>query len=80
MLKSLEKRVLWLTRLFQAALSSGRALKDWQIGMIIPIRKKADRGECPDYRGISLLSLRGKVNAKGLEKGCRKIIQAKVES
>jgi len=36
--------------------------------VIIPIFKKGDRKQCTNYRGISLLSLPGKVYAKCLWK------------
>ena len=47
--------------------------------MIIPIFKKGDRKQCTNYRGISLLSLPGKVYAKCLEKKCREIVESKLE-
>jgi len=39
--------------------------------VIMPLSKKANRKECTNYRGISLLSLAGKVYGKCLEKTCR---------
>ena len=47
--------------------------------MIIPIFKKGDRKQCTNYRGISLLSLPGKVYAKCLERKCREIVESKLE-
>ena len=47
--------------------------------MIIPIFKKGDRKQCTSYRGISLLSLPGKVYAKCLERKCREIVESKLE-
>jgi len=40
----IEQRALWLSRVFQVALCSARAPKNWQASMIIPIRKKGDTG------------------------------------
>ena len=47
--------------------------------MIIPTYKKNDRKECTNYRGISLLSLPGKVYAKCLEKKCRELVESKLK-
>ena len=47
--------------------------------MIIPIFKKGDCKQCTNYRGISLLSLPGKVFAKCLERKCREIVEPKLE-
>jgi len=79
MLKALNQGVLWLTRVCQVAWCAGRARKDGQIGVIIPIHKKGDRSELTNYRGISLLSLSGKVYAKCLETRCREIIESKLD-
>jgi hypothetical protein len=35
--------------------------EDWKDGMIIPLHKKGDRSLCSNYRGITLLSIAGKV-------------------
>jgi len=64
--------VLSLTRVGQVVWCSGKAPKDWQTRVIIPMHKKGDRSECTNYRGISLLSLPGKVHAKYLNKDSTK--------
>ena len=46
-------------------------------GMIISIFKKGDHKQCTNYRGISLLSLPGKVHAKCLERKCQEIVESK---
>ena len=62
MLKALTgEGILWLTRECQVAWKLGKTPRDWQTGVIIPIFKKGDRKQCTNYRGISLLSLPGKV-------------------
>jgi exonuclease III len=80
MLKALgPEGVQWLTRVIQVAWNSGKAPGDWQTGVVIPIFKKGDRKECTNYRGISLLSLPGKVYAKVLEGRCREIVDSKIQ-
>ena len=76
MLKALTgEGILWLTRVCQVAWKLGKTPRDWQTGVIIPIFKKGDRKQCTNYRGISLLSLPGKVYAKCLERKCREIVE-----
>ena len=80
MLKALNREgVLWLTRVCQVAWTLGKAPKDWQTGVIIPIFKKGNRKDCTNYRGISLLSLPGKVYAKCLGRRCREIVESQIE-
>ena len=67
--------ILWLTRrVCQVAWKFGKTPRDWQTGVIIPIFKKGDCKQCTSYRGISLLSLPGKVCAK-----CREIMESNLE-
>ena len=69
MLKTLTgEGILWLTRVCQVAWKFGKTTKNWQTGVIIPIFKKGFCKQCTNYRGISLLSLPGKVYAKCLER------------
>ena len=80
MLKALTgEGILWLTRVCQVARKLGKTPRDWQTGVIIPIFKKGDRKQCTNYRGISLLSLPGKVYVKCLERKCREIVKSKLE-
>ena len=52
----------WMVRLLNVCLSSGKVPKDWKIGCIVPLYKgKGDPLECKNNRGISLLSVPGKV-------------------
>ena len=60
--------VRWLTRVCKVACSTGQAPKQWQTSVIIPIHKKGDNRKRTNYRGISLISVLGKVYAKCLEK------------
>ena len=80
MLKALTgEGILWLTRVGQVAWKFVKTPRDWQTGVIIPIFKKGDRKQCKNYRGISLLTLPGKVYAKCLERKCREIVESKLE-
>ena len=80
MLKTLTgEGILWLTRVCQVAWKFGKTPRDWQAGVIISMFKKGDRKQCTNYRGISLLSLPGKVYVKCLERRCRKIVESKLE-
>ena len=38
--------------------------QDWNYANIVPIFKKGSRKECGNYRGISLLSIAGKIMAR----------------
>ena len=68
----------WLTRVFQVAWDSGEAPADWQTGVVIPIFKKGDKTECGNYRGITLLSLAGKVYAKVLQSRVQAIVEPSI--
>ena len=52
----------WLTRVCRVCLAVGKVPKDWQRAIVVPLYKgKGDRLDCKNYRGISLLSIPGKV-------------------
>ena len=72
--------ILWLTRVCQVAWKFGKTPRDWQSGVIIPIFKKGDRKQCTNYKGISLLSLPGKVYPKCLQRKCRELVESKLEN
>ena len=72
--------VRWLIHVFQVAWKTGKVTKQWQISVLIPIHKKGDTRKCTNYRGISLLSLSGKVYAKCLEKRCREIVEPQLRN
>uniref|UniRef100_A0AAV2MIF0 Reverse transcriptase domain-containing protein n=1 Tax=Knipowitschia caucasica TaxID=637954 RepID=A0AAV2MIF0_KNICA len=55
----------WLTRFCNIAWRSGAVPMEWQTGVVVPLYKKGDRRVCSNYRGITLLSLPGKVYSKG---------------
>ena len=70
--------VRWLTRVCKVAGRTELAPKQWQTSVIIPIYKKGDKRKCTNYRGISLISVPGKVYAKYLKKKCREIVEPKL--
>ncbi|KAL0203001.1 hypothetical protein M9458_001019, partial [Cirrhinus mrigala] len=52
---------------------------DWQTGVVAPLFKKGDRRVCSNYRGITLLSLPGKVYARVLERRIRPIVEPRIQ-
>ena len=68
----------WLTLVCKVACRTGKAPKQWQTSVIIPIHKKGDKRKCTNYRGISLISVPGKVYAKCLEKKYHEIVESKL--
>lgn len=79
MLKALGgEGIAWLTRVFQVAWDCGTVPDEWQTAVIVPIFKKGSRADCNNYRGISLLSLPGKVYAKVLESRIRGVIEPQI--
>ena len=57
-----ESVIEWLTRVCVACLAEGKVLVEWKRAIVLPIYKgKVDQNECKNYRGISLLSIPGKV-------------------
>ncbi|TWW74372.1 R2DM Retrovirus-related Pol polyprotein from type II retrotransposable element [Takifugu flavidus] len=69
----------WLTRLCNIAWTSGAVPLDWQTGVVVPIFKRGDQRVCSNYRGITLLSLPGKVYARVLEKRIRLLVEPLIE-
>jgi hypothetical protein len=52
---------------------------DWQTGIITPLFKKGDHRECKNYRGITLLSIPGKLYARILELRIRETLENTIE-
>ena len=65
----------WLTYLLNIALGSGSVPKEWQTGVVVPLFEKGDQSVCANYRGITLLSLPGKVYSKVLERKVWPIVE-----
>ncbi|KAK3540701.1 hypothetical protein QTP70_034657 [Hemibagrus guttatus] len=79
-LKSLDVVGLsWLTRLCNIAWQSGTVPLDWATGVVAPLFKKGDRRVCSNYRGITLLSLPGKVYSRVLEKRVRPLVEPRIQ-
>uniref|UniRef100_A0A8C5CGF6 Reverse transcriptase domain-containing protein n=1 Tax=Gadus morhua TaxID=8049 RepID=A0A8C5CGF6_GADMO len=80
MLKALGVEGLsWMTRLFNIAWESGTVPKELQTGVVVPLFKKGDQRVCANNRGITLLSLPGKVYSKVLERRVRPIVDPLIE-
>ena len=70
--------VQWLHCIMQKAWEEGRIPDDWNKAIIVPIYKKGNRMDCSNYRGISLLSVPGKVYASIIEKRIRQLTEGKL--
>ena len=54
--------VEWLVRLLGICFEAGEVPADWRMAAMVPIYKgKGDKYVCGNYRGISLLSMVGKI-------------------
>ncbi|TWW80933.1 hypothetical protein D4764_01G0007480 [Takifugu flavidus] len=69
----------WLTRLCNIAWTSRAVPLDWQTGVVVPLFKKGDRRVCSNYRGITLLSLPGKVYSGVLERRVCRIVEPRIQ-
>ncbi|KAK3557953.1 hypothetical protein QTP86_003870 [Hemibagrus guttatus] len=79
-LKSLDVVGLsWLTRLCNIAWRSGTVPLDWATGVVVPLFKKGDQRVCSNYRGITLLSLPGKVYSRVLERRVQPVLKGSCE-
>ncbi|KAK3573272.1 hypothetical protein QTP86_019232 [Hemibagrus guttatus] len=79
-LKSLDVVGLsWLTRLCNIAWRSGTVPLDWATGVVVPLFKKGDQRVCSNYRGITLLSLPGKVYSRVLERRVRPLVEPQIQ-
>ncbi|KAK3522624.1 hypothetical protein QTP86_028195 [Hemibagrus guttatus] len=79
-LKSLDVVGLsWMTRLCNIAWWSGTVPLDWATGVVIPLFKKGDWRVCSNYRGITLLSLPGKVYSRVLERRVRPLVEPQIQ-
>lgn len=73
-----EKGVQLLADVCKKAWTEKRVPCDWQVGVIVPIYKKGDRMNCQNYRGITLLSIAGKVYERIIEKRLRKYVESDI--
>jgi hypothetical protein len=68
-----------LLRIVQKAWNERKIVKDWEVAIIIPIFKKGSNRECKNHRGISLLSVPGKIYSRILETRLRQEMENKME-
>lgn len=68
-----------LLEILNIAYSEGITPQDWQTGLINPIHKKGDTKDCKNYRGITLLSVPGKIYARILENKIRQQLENSLE-
>ena len=59
-------------------MEKGKAPEDWQKAVIVAIHKKGSKKLCKNYRGISLLSIPGKIFAKILDARIRQVTEGQV--
>ncbi|KAK3565554.1 hypothetical protein QTP86_011946 [Hemibagrus guttatus] len=79
-LKSLDVvRLSWLTCLRNIAWWSGTVPLDWATGVVVPLFKKGDRRVCSKYRGITLLSLPGKLYSRVLKRRIRPLVEPRIQ-
>lgn len=74
-----EKTKEELLKIINMCIKERRTPRDWQTGIIAPIHKKGDVRECGNFRGISLLSIPGKIYARVIEQRIRERIEGKLE-
>ncbi|KAK3569195.1 hypothetical protein QTP86_026474, partial [Hemibagrus guttatus] len=79
-LKSLDVVGLsWLTSLCNIVWRSGTVPLDWATGVVVHLFKKGDRRVCSNYRGITLLSIPGKVYSRALERRVRLFVEPRIQ-
>ena len=54
----------WMTEVLNMVWNEGMAPSDWRNAVIVPVYKKGSRLDCTNYRGISFMSVVGKVFAR----------------
>ena len=68
-----------LLKIFQTAYKTKSIPNDWNISVIIPIHKSGPTNKCENYRGISLLSVPGKLYARILETRLRELVESQLD-
>lgn len=62
-------------RIIQSVWESGQIPSDWKKGIIIPFYKKRGKTQRPNYRGITLLSVTGKLFMRILIRRVQRVIK-----
>ena len=71
--------VYWLGRILNACWREGRVPQDWQDACLVPIYKgKGDKMNCSNYRGISLLSVVGKLYGRVLIERVKQVTEMRI--
>ena len=71
--------VEWMMRICFVCMSVGRVPEEWRTSIVVPIYKgKGAKDECKNYRGISLLSVPGKVYGRLVIERVRKLTERSV--
>ncbi len=69
----------WMVKICQVAWDGGVVPAHWTKAIIVPVYKeKGRRGDCGSYRGISLLSVPGKVYGKVITERVHRLIEEKI--
>jgi hypothetical protein len=69
----------WLTRVIQVAWRTGKTPLDWRTGVVVPLFKKGDQRDCSNYRGITLLSIPGKVYSRVLYGRISEVVDRQIQ-
>ncbi|KAI8496360.1 hypothetical protein Bbelb_256590 [Branchiostoma belcheri] len=67
-----------LTRLMNRCWQEGQVPRDWQDGVIVKLPKKGDLSDCNNWRGITLISIPGKVFCAVLLRRLKKAVDSKL--
>ncbi len=70
--------VEWMLLICECAWKGGKVPNDWKKAITVPLYKgKGSRSECSSYRGISLLSVPGKVSGRILTERLMEVTEGK---
>ena len=70
--------VNWLLNICNHAWSSGEVPQDWKDGVVVCIPKKGNLTDCDNWRGVTLLSIPGKVYCQMILNRLRDVVDSKL--
>jgi hypothetical protein len=71
--------VEWFVFLFNLCMNIGNASEDWGSAIVVPLLKgKGDNKKCKNSRGISLLSMHGKVDGRMIIRSANEITAVQI--
>lgn len=73
-----EEMTEWLHEVISEVWATGEVPQEWKDATLVPLHKKKDRRVCDNYRGISLLSIPGKVLANVVLGRIRDTVEARL--